>query len=99
MNTRAWLILLAGTLVGCATASPTGTNTVQTAGGDGLSCERRVKVAAIPDEYAWVRAHYPGARVNMQSLNDCGGSPTDELHLTTADGRSVTTYFDISSFF
>jgi hypothetical protein len=67
--------------------------------GDGLTCERRVKVAAVPEEYAWVKEHYPGAKVNMQSLSRCGESPTDELQIRTADGREVTLHFDISSFF
>ena len=58
-----------------------------------------MKVAGIPEEYAWVKAHYPGATVGMQSLSRCGESPTDKLHITTADGRDVTVHFDISSFF
>jgi len=47
----------------------------------------------------WVRAHYPGANITSQSLLECDGSPTDELKLTTADGRDLTVHFDISSFF
>jgi hypothetical protein len=99
MRARGLLVIVLAGLVGCATTSSPGTATPPSADGDGLSCERRVKVAAIPEEYAWVKAHYPGAKVNMQSLGDCGGSPTDQLHITTADGRTLTTYFDISSFF
>ena len=98
--TAKWLLLVAmGALSACATTSSTGTGTPQYSEGDGLSCERRVKVPAIPNEYAWVKAHYPGAKVKMQSLGNCGGSPTDELLMTTADGRELTVYFDISSFF
>jgi len=67
--------------------------------GDGLSCAQRVKVAGIAEEYAWVRSHYPGAKVKMQSLSRCEGSPTDKLHATTTDDRELTFYFDISSFF
>ena len=58
-----------------------------------------MKVAAIPEDYAWVKEHYPGAKVDMQSLSRCGDSPTDELSVTTADGRHLTLHFDISSFF
>ena len=98
--TAKWLLLVAvSVLSACATASSPGTSTPQYSDGDGLSCEKRVKVPAIPNEYAWVKAHYPGAKVTMQALGNCGGSPTDELHMTTADGRELTAYFDISSFF
>jgi len=96
---RCILIVAASALLGCATTSSPGTNTPQKSDGEGLSCERRVKVPAIPDEYTWVQAHYPGAEVTMQSLSDCGGSPTDLLHLRMGDGRALTIYFDISSFF
>jgi len=67
--------------------------------GEGLSCRRRVKVPAVPAEYQWIDAHYPGSRLNMQALSECAGSPTDQLHITTADGRNLTVFFDISSFF
>ena len=53
----------------------------------------------VPAEYAWIEAHYPGSQMNMQSLSDCGGSPTDKLHIMTADGRKLVVFFDISSFF
>ena len=99
MRFKGLLILAASTLIGCATTSPTSTSAHQSSDGEGLSCERRVKVAAIAEEYAWVKEHYPGAKVNMQSLSRCGESPADKLHVTTADGREVTLHFDISSFF
>ncbi|MGD0839173.1 MAG: hypothetical protein ABSB49_21260 [Polyangia bacterium] len=35
----------------------------------------------------------------MQALSRCGGVPADELYLRTVEGRRVTLYFDISSFF
>jgi hypothetical protein len=99
VTVKGLLIVASGVLIGCPTASSTGTRTPPNADADGLSCDGRVKVGAIPEEYAWVKAHYPGAKVTMQTLGRCGGSPTDELHITTADGRGLTTYFDISSFF
>ena len=99
MNTRILLILATSAIVGCATTASTATPTSPNGEADGLSCERRVKVGAIPEEYAWVKEHYPGADVTMQSLSDCGGSPVDKLHLKTADGKTVITFFDISTFF
>jgi hypothetical protein len=99
VKAKGLLVIAIVSLLGCATTSASSTTASPSADGEGLSCERRVKVAAIPEEYAWVKAHYPGAKVKMQSLSDCGGSPTDELDIVTTDGRSLTTYFDISSFF
>lgn len=96
MKAKGLLIAAATIVIGCATTSTTGT---RSSDGDGLTCERRVKVAAVPEEYAWVKEHYPGAKVNMQSLSRCGESPIDELQIRTADGRDVTLHFDISSFF
>ena len=99
MTTKTLLVIATCAAIGCATTPSTGTTTAGGTDGEGLSCERRVKVGAIPEEYAWVKAHYPGAKVKMQSLGDCGGSPTDKLHITTADGRDLTTFLDISTFF
>ncbi len=99
MQAKGLLIVAASTLIGCATASSTGTSAHRSSDGEGLSCERRVKVGAVPEEYAWMKEHYPGAKMKMQSLSSCGDSPTDKLHITTADGRDLTLHFDISSFF
>ena len=35
----------------------------------------------------------------MQALGKCDGAPTDELYVRTDQGKRVTLYFDISSFF
>ena len=64
-----------------------------------MSCATRVVVPSIPAEYAWVKKKYPGARVEMQALGKCDGAPADELYVRTAQGKRVTLYFDISSFF
>jgi hypothetical protein len=58
-----------------------------------------VVVPSIPAEYAWVKQNYPDARVEMQALGKCDGAPADELYVRTAQGKRVTLYFDISSFF
>jgi hypothetical protein len=54
---------------------------------------------SIPAEYAWVRKYYPGSKVEMQALGKCDGAPVDELYIRDSDGKRVTLYFDISSFF
>jgi len=99
MRAAIMVIIGVSTLHGCGTTSSRVAKTHLNDDGEGLSCERRVKVAAIPEEYAWVRSHYPGAKVKMQSLSRCDNSPTDKLHVTTTDDRELTFFFDISSFF
>jgi len=93
------LVFATCALMACATTSATGPSATAGNDGEGLSCERRVKVGSVPEEYAWLKAHYPGARVNMQALGECAGAPADKLMVTTADGRDLTLHFDISSFF
>jgi hypothetical protein len=74
-------------------------------GGDGLSCETRVKVhadneiAGVAAEYGWLQAKYPGYERGMQSLSQCGETPADILHIKTAQGKELDVYFDISEFY
>ena len=93
------LAVAAGAIAGCATSSSPAVGSSQGASQDGLSCQTRIKVNDVPSEYAWVKNHYPGSQVDMQSLGSCDKSPTDQLHLTTSDGKKVTVFFDISAFF
>jgi len=88
---------------GAATAAPKG---VTFAGGDGLSCETRVvirgaagEMEGIAAEHAWLRAKYPGSKLRLQALTKCAEQPADQMSITTADGRAVDVYFDISDFF
>jgi len=94
--------LLALALLGlgaCATGSSVMKDAGYRAQPDGLSCATRVVAPSIRAEYAWVRKYYPGAKVEMQALGKCDGAPADELYLRTPEGRHITVYFDISSFF
>jgi hypothetical protein len=52
-----------------------------------------------PAEYTWIRKNYPGATNNSQALVYHAKKPYDILHITTADGKAVSIYFDISKFF
>jgi hypothetical protein len=78
---------------------------LQYGGGDGLSCATRVVVHAADEgqgvaaEYAWLAERYPGNERGRQSLSKCDGKPADILEITTADGRSLEIYFDISEFY
>jgi hypothetical protein len=94
----------------CATSSPPSlpevADGITFGGGDGLMCETRVTIRGpagsadgVPAEYAWLHRHYPGYKRGTQALIDCDGHPTDRLTFTTAEGKEVVIYFDISDFF
>jgi hypothetical protein len=66
---------------------------------DGLSIEKAILIKSVPDEYAWIRQHYPGSVVERQVLLDKNRTPYDKLDVKLADGQKISVYFDISSFF
>jgi len=72
----------------------------------GLSCNGAIVIkattedAGIAEEHAWIQENYPGAQIPVQqSLTKCGDKPVDKIEISTANGRKVTLYFDISNFF
>jgi len=71
----------------------------------GLSCNSAIVIDAtnehdgIAKEKAWINENYPGAKEVKQELTTCNGKPADQLDLETANGRTVSVYFDISNFF
>ena len=71
----------------------------------GLSCKSAIVISAttertgIAEEKAWINENYPGAKVAKQELTTCNDKPADVLDLETANGRTVSVYFDISNFF
>jgi hypothetical protein len=100
------LIGLGGACATSSTGTPNAPAGVSYGGGDGLSCESRVLILGatgenqgVAAEYAWLRKHYPGSKVNRQSMVECETHPTDQMSITTADGRYVDVHFDISDFF
>jgi hypothetical protein len=104
------LFALATGLAACATSSGRSTEAPSKAikyeGGDGLTCESRVIIKGatgsrqgVAAEYDWLRTKYPGHQVQGQSLSKCAGKPADVLEITTAEGKSLALYFDISDFF
>jgi hypothetical protein len=75
-------------------------------GGDGSSCEARIRIkgavnanTGVAAEYHWIRAKHPGYRLKNQSLIDCEDEPTDRLTLVNLVGDERTVYFEISDFF
>jgi hypothetical protein len=71
----------------------------------GLSCNSAIVINAtnegdgIAQEKAWINENYPGAKQVKQALTTCNDKPADQIDLETANGRSVSLYFDISKFF
>nr|WP_294949657.1 hypothetical protein [uncultured Mucilaginibacter sp.] len=53
----------------------------------------------IDAEYAWLRAKYPDYKARGQSLSNQDKKPYDIIHITTAEGKDLDVYFDISNFF
>lgn len=52
----------------------------------------------VRTEYAWLALRYPGARRTQQALLSQAGRQYDMLSVTTADGRDMKLYFDITAF-
>ena len=50
-------------------------------------------------EYPWIREHYPGSKLKQQALLNEGSRVYDSMTITTAEGKDVTLYFDITSGF
>jgi hypothetical protein len=71
----------------------------------GLSCRSAIVINAtnerdgIAQEKAWITENYPGAKQVKQALTTCNDKPADQIDLETANGRSVSLYFDVSNFF
>jgi hypothetical protein len=102
------LPLAALALVACATGPqiPGVAPGITFKGGDGHSCETRVRIRGAPNadsgvaaEYHWIRARYPGYRLKNQSLIDCEDEPTDRMTLVNVADEERTVFFEISDFF
>jgi hypothetical protein len=106
MKTRAFLRVFLAMVFLCAAhsslAKPPG---ISYAGGDGSSFEKAVLIKGATEEtgvhaeYEYLQKHYPGYRRGGQSLQSSKGRSFDVLELTTADGKKMTIYFDITEFF
>ena len=75
------------------------------AGGNGLSFNSPVIIVnaqtldeGFAAEKSWIAAHYPNAQVTNQQFLTLADRRLDQFVLQTADGRSVTVWFDITAF-
>jgi hypothetical protein len=89
----------------CCSASPSPPG-ITYAGSDGSSLAHAVVIqtelkggAGVRSEYVWLSQRYPGYKRKLQALIHQGGKSYDRLDITTADGRELSVYFDITAFF
>lgn len=74
-------------------------------GGDGSSIAKAVVIkganeqTGVEAEYAWLAKHFPGYKMGKQALTSENGKSYDVMDFTTADGKKMTIYFDITDFF
>ncbi len=96
----AWMLLLA---VGCASGSSYSKPTY--VGGNGLSFNSPVIILGaksleqgVAAEKQWLADHFPDATKTGQEFITVGDRRFDIFDLTTADGRIVHVYFDVTDF-
>ena len=111
MKNTILLLVFVSLVVGCSATKKTTGNlndqyyTSASVENDGSSFEKAIVIQArnendgVSAEYAWIRQHYPGCKINGQSLVDHNKKPYDLIKIKTSDGRDLTIYFDISNFF
>jgi hypothetical protein len=96
----AWALLLA---VGCASGPSYSKPTF--VGGNGLSFDSPVIILgakSLPQGFAaekqWLDSHFPGATQTGHEYVPLGDRRFDIFDFTTADGRTVHVYFDVTDF-
>jgi hypothetical protein len=63
---------------------------------EGQDCAHAIRVKTVADEYAWMKARYPGFLPKGQSLlMSCNGinQPIDAVTILLRDGTTRTFYF------
>jgi ABC-type glycerol-3-phosphate transport system substrate-binding protein len=103
------IIIVAAMFSACANSKPATGNTTTASSSnvqkDGSSFEKAIFIdekkerPGVAEEYKWLKANYPGYKVQGQSLSHNGGKPYDIITITTAEGKTKKIYFDISQFF
>ncbi|MBV8037589.1 hypothetical protein [Roseateles sp.] len=105
-----WLLL--STALAACQAPPPAPPVVQAppgvafAGSDGGSMAHAVVIltelkgrAGVQAEYIWLMQRYPGFKLRVQALVHKDARHYDRLDITTADGRELSIWFDITAFF
>ncbi len=66
---------------------------------DAIVINEKSERTGVNAEYAWIRKHYPGSRIEGQALVSNHKKPYDIIDIVTASGKKKSIYFDISKFF
>jgi len=105
------MLLLFVCLLGCATAQKPNQDAASSSAADwvatrdGSSYEKAIIIAektepsGIDAEYKWLSVHYPGYKMESQSLLLEKGRSYDLMEFKTPDGSKHSIYFDITTFF
>lgn len=110
MKKFGFLVLCLLLLFGCSTSKSTSSGhasqgTAVAATRDGSTYEKAViimeksEMTGTAAEYKWLKEHYPGYSMQMQSLTHYKNKPYDILQVTTTAGIRIEVFFDISNFF
>jgi hypothetical protein len=93
--------LLFALAAGCSSAP----NQPKYVGGNGLSFNTPVIIVGAETldqgfaaEKQWLATHFPDAKITNQQFIPLDDRRFDQFQLTTADGKSVTVWFDITEF-
>jgi hypothetical protein len=99
------LLVLALLCSSCASTGPERTSSRAPIGQEGTSIQTAVLIKArnssegVGAEYAWLARKHPGFKRENQSLQLEGEKAYDLIEITTADGKRMAYYFDVTSFF
>lgn len=81
-------------------------NNIKTTGKkDGSTYDKAIVITETTEgaggraEYAWIKQNYPGSRPHSQALIFHEKRTYDIINITTADGKEVAIYFDITNFY
>jgi hypothetical protein len=66
---------------------------------DGLTPETAIKVKSVSEEYEYIRENCQNCQLLSQSLIEYNGKRFDKITLKNSDGKEVSFFFDINSFF
>ena len=66
---------------------------------DGSSIKDAIKVKSVTEEYAYVRNNCDDCTLLGQALLFENGKPYDRINVKNKEGKEISYYFDISSFF
>jgi uncharacterized protein YceK len=95
-----FLIISALLLSGCSsTKKLAGTTQDGTSYQTAIIIREKQERTGIDAEYAWIRSKYPNSSTRGQALTYHNKKPFDIIKITTAAGKELDVYFDVSNFY